>query len=247
MTGEGSIAQVLAGEARWNVTCGDCLEVLPTLADGCVDHVITDPPYTDRVSRGARTGSMHDNFITFGGVDGLEPRIAQHATRLARRWSIVWCAFEQLGTYASAVGDRWVRSGVWRKPNATPQFTGDRPAMCGEACAIMHSAGRKRWNGHGRPAFWQYPTETERNGHPTPKPIGLMLELVSDFTDPDDLIIDPFAGSGTTGVAALRIGRRVILIEREQRWADLCRERLRAEEQGSTLQARKAGQEPLFK
>ena len=74
-----------------------------------------------------------------------------------------------------------------------------------------------------------------------------MLDLVADFTDPGDLVLDPFAGSGTTGVAALRLGRRVVLIEKNAEYAALCVERMRAEEAGSTLAASRAGQEALFR
>jgi site-specific DNA-methyltransferase (adenine-specific) len=73
-----------------------------------------------------------------------------------------------------------------------------------------------------------------------------MLELVSLFTDPGDLVLDPFCGSASTGVACLRLGRRFIGIEREQKWAELSRERLRAEQDGSTLKAARAGQGALF-
>ncbi len=72
------------------------------------------------------------------------------------------------------------------------------------------------------------------------------MELVEDFTSPDDVILDPFGGSGTTGVAALRLGRRVIVVEREAKFVDVCRERLTAESQGSTLRAQRAGQMPMF-
>ena len=84
-----------------------------------------------------------------------------------------------------------------------------------------------------------------RADHPTTKPIALMIELVSLFTDPGDLILDPFAGSGTTGIAALRLGRRVILIEKDPVYARLCVDRMTAEENSSTLQAHRAGQLPL--
>jgi modification methylase len=86
-----------------------------------------------------------------------------------------------------------------------------------------------------------------KNPHPTMKPASLMMELLSLFTDPDDIILDPFCGSGTTGVAAIRLGRRFIGIEREPKWAELSRERIAAEASGSTLQAARAGQEPLFR
>ena len=81
--------------------------------------------------------------------------------------------------------------------------------------------------------------------HPTQKPIALMLWCISLSKAPG-IVLDPYAGSGTTGVAALRLGRRVILIEKDPKYAALCVERMRAEESGSTLQARRAGQLPLL-
>jgi site-specific DNA-methyltransferase (adenine-specific) len=134
-----------------------------------------------------------------------------------------------LGRYADAVGDEWVRSGVWRKPNATPQFTGDRPAIPGEGIAIMHGAGRKRWNGGGSHAYWHHNVARDRHGHPTAKPLPLMLELLQAFTDPGDLILDPFIGSGTTLRAAKELGRRAIGIEIEKRYCDYAVDRLRQE------------------
>lgn len=73
--------------------------------------------------------------------------------------------------------------------------------------------------------------------HPNEKPVSVLQKLTLLTSEPGDVVIDPFAGSGTTGVAALREGRRVILIEREPRFALLCRERMEAEASGSTLEA----------
>jgi site-specific DNA-methyltransferase (adenine-specific) len=83
--------------------------------------------------------------------------------------------------------------------------------------------------------------------HQTAKPLALMLDLVELFTDAGETILDPFAGSGTTGVACLRLGRTFIGIERDPVYFKLACDRLRAEEQGSTLKASRAGQEALFK
>ena len=69
-----------------------------------------------------------------------------------------------------------------------------------------------------------------------------MVEILLDFTDPGDIILDPFAGSGTSGVAALRLGRRAILIEKDPKYAALCIERMTAEGAGSTLSAYRNGQ-----
>jgi site-specific DNA-methyltransferase (adenine-specific) len=144
-----------------------------------------------------------------------------------------------------------VRGGIWRKPDGAPQFTGDRPGQGFECLAIAHPPGRKRWNGGGKHAVWTHCLEHGhgsglRNEHPTQKPIGLMLDLVADFTDRGDVVLDPFAGSGTTGVACLRLGRRFVGIERDPTFFALACERLRAEVNGSTVQSSRAGQLPLM-
>lgn len=118
----------------------------------------------------------------------------------------------------------------------------------------MHSRGRKRWNGGGRGNLYtcnvvnQQALKRDNNTrvHTTQKPLDLMLDLVRDFTDPGDLILDPYCGSGTTGVAALRLGRRFIGCEMSPEYAEIARERLRAESEQSTLAARQAGQCALF-
>lgn len=245
-----SIADVLSGRARYSIIHGDCLEVMPLISE--VDHVIGDPPFTQRVSDGARTRAGATEYgesfglIDFDGIDGMEAEIARRCISIAARWSILFCAFEQLGAYAEAAGDSWVRSGVWRKPDATPQFNGKCPAMCGEAVAIMRGRAPMRWNGGGHPAFWEHVREHDRPDHPTPKPVPLMLELVELFTDSGELVLDPFAGSGTTGVACLRLGRRFIGIEKDAKYAALARERLEAESKGLTLRAARHGQLPMF-
>lgn len=245
----------------WRIIHGDAFSVLPTLGE--CDHVITDPPYTAAVAEGSRTNKgpgssvspVNDHIhgyvhpIGFGGVDGQEGAITSKLLACSRRWVLVFCAFEQLGCYKSVAAENWVRSGVWRKPVPTPQFTGDRPGVCGEAIAIMHRPGRKRWNGGGRAAYWDAHKARgiERyGGHPTPKPVALMMELVEQFTDPGELVVDPFCGSGTTGIACMRLGRRFIGIEKDAQYYDLACRRLEAEANGSDLRGEDAGQVPLF-
>jgi tRNA/tmRNA/rRNA uracil-C5-methylase (TrmA/RlmC/RlmD family) len=74
----------------------------------------------------------------------------------------------------------------------------------------------------------------------------LVAELVELFTDPGDVVLDPFCGSGTTGVACLRAGRRFIGFEVDPLWATISSARLMAEERHSTLTALRAGQQALF-
>jgi len=73
-----------------------------------------------------------------------------------------------------------------------------------------------------------------------------MLALIDEFTDPGDLVFDPFAGSATTGVACVMRGRRFIGCELQDRYFDIACERLRATNEGQTLEARQAGQQTLW-
>ncbi|HEX4936591.1 MAG TPA: DNA methyltransferase, partial [Gemmatimonadaceae bacterium] len=92
---------------------------------------------------------------------------------------------------------------MWVKPWAAPQFTGDRPGTGAEGIAIAHRDGRKHWNGGGAVALWSHGFATDEVGvlrvHETQKPLRLMRQLVRLFSDPGEVILDPHAGSGTTG------------------------------------------------
>jgi site-specific DNA-methyltransferase (adenine-specific) len=206
---------------------GDCREILPTLE--AVDHVITDPPYSDTTHTGARTGDATTAGVLVDFAATEAEAIAEVlAACKARRWGVLtmdWQHVLPLKVRPPA-GWKFVRHGVWVKPNGTPQFTGDRPAQGWEAVAIFHAdvKGRMRWNGGGLPATWTYPKVAGH--HPTGKPELLLLDWVNLFTDPNDLILDPFGGSGTTAVAAKRLGRRCILIEREEKYCEVAAKRL---------------------
>jgi site-specific DNA-methyltransferase (adenine-specific) len=217
-------------EKRVTIYHGDCKELIPLISETdrtLADHVITDPPYDEKTHKGARYDfGATSSEIQFDPIDPLS--VAPLLCSVAKRWVIAFCSLEMLGAYKEASGDRWVRSGFWRRTNGVPQFTGDRPGQPGEGIAIMHNPGKKRWNGHGQHAFWEYPIVS--NGpHPTTKPLQLMKRLILDFTDPDDLILDPFMGSGTTVLAAKEMGRRAIGIEIEEKYCEIAVKRLRQE------------------
>jgi site-specific DNA-methyltransferase (adenine-specific) len=125
-----------------------------------------------------------------------------------------------------------IRVGVWVKNDPAPQFTGDRPGTGWESLLIMHPSGKKRWNGGGRPAVWRTNICKNGNEHPAQKPVELMAALVSDFTDAKESVLDPYMGSGTTGVACMNLGRYFIGIEREPKYFDIaCRRMQKAYDQ----------------
>lgn len=228
---------------------GDCREVLASFPE-CfrVDHTITDPPYEGEAhTKGRRLlkGSTAQRRAQRTGYRAapIEFRPMDEPTReyagalvatMTHRWALTFCQVEAVHLWREAVEagpHRYMRTGIWIKPDAQPQLTGDRPGTGYEAILITHGTEPPRWNGGGRPAVWRHGTASNRVDplpHPTVKPLPLALALVSDFTDPGETILDPFAGSGTTGVAAKMLGRKAILIEREEKYAEVAAKRLAA-------------------
>lgn len=225
----------------------DCLDVLPQLTG--IDHVITDPPYDEATHNGARTNTLAStrdangkrrilsaSRLLSGGSDRKFPPISLSDLRRVmsaaapRRWTIATVAYQHAHALEEAPPDglRFVRFGVWVKPDGMPQISGDRPAMGWEAVAIMHNAEeRLRWNGGGSRAVWTY--NVARGNHPTEKPVELVRSFIEQFTDPGDLILDSFMGSGTTLRAAKDLGRKAIGIEINERYCEIAVERLRQE------------------
>lgn len=200
---------------------GDCREILPTLPK--VDAVVTDPPYGAITHAGARSlKSLDRTTIDFESISsGDLVHLCRTLVDLANRWVIMTCEWRHAAALEGA-GLPLIRLGVWIKPNGAPQFTGDRPGTGWEAVAMLHREGKKRWNGGGHHAVWSYPIE--RGEHPTQKPQRLILDWVRSFTDVGETILDPFMGSSTTGVAAVKLGRKFIGIEIEPKYFDIaCR------------------------
>lgn len=224
-----------------------CEDVLPCLAEQSIDVVITDPPYSQHVHSKSRRGSGLPDAGEFPacisrapelGFDAITPElmsvVATETRRLVKRWSLFFSDVELTGEWRAqllAAGLDYVRTGAWIKEGATPQFTGDRPASGFEAITIVHPKGRKRWNGGGRHAIWSEPIVLNRGGntprvHTTQKPIVLMRDLVAMFSEPNEVILDMFMGSGTTLRAAKDLGRRAIGIEMTERNCQIAIQRL---------------------
>jgi site-specific DNA-methyltransferase (adenine-specific) len=216
---------------------------LASLPDGCATHVITDPPYSEHTHNkqwigaaltadGApRVSTAHAGL----GFDAITEEVARafglECRRLAKRWTIVFSDLEWHFRWREWMPIPQVRAFVWDKVDSAPQFTGDRPAASAEVFILFHPDGKKRWNGGGRRNVYRFPVNGENKGakpHPSTKPLELMEAIIRDFTDPGDLVLDPFAGSGTTGVACRRLGRRFIGWERDEKYHAIAVKRIEA-------------------
>jgi site-specific DNA-methyltransferase (adenine-specific) len=197
--------------------------------------VLTDPPYAEQTHAGARRearrdegrwlqgGNQPQKLIDFQSFSLAEQRQCfERIATIAQRWVVSFMDWHHIYHFEQEPppGLRFVRFGVWIKPNGAPQFTGDRPGSGWEGIAFLHRAEqRMRWNGGGHHGVYTYPivhSQHKLGDNPTAKPIPLVAELIRQFSDPGDLIVDPFMGSGTTLAAAKLLGRRAIGIERDE-------------------------------
>jgi DNA modification methylase len=204
------------------IICGDCLEVMRRLPDGCC-VVVTDPPYgigearRRRAIHGSRTKAAPEtDYGVSGWDDDPPPPVAFAEMRRVGREQVIFGGNHLATWLGSSPG--WI---VWDKNNEHSPF-----ADCELAWTSYKRAVRKvkwRWNG-----MLQEPGHPkEARCHPTQKPVGLMLWVLENYTEPTDLIIDPFCGSGTTCVAAKRLGRHYIGIEIDEGYCEKARGRLR--------------------
>ena len=216
--GEGSVAEVLAGEARYAVVCGERDEVLAAMGDAAVGVTITDAPYDEHTHANVRTtrgnwkkggregrGEMLDIDLGFAPCDPAAT--APVMLRVTRRWCVTFCALEQLGDWkraAQGAGYTYVRGGVWDRVAPTPSLHGDRPACRVEALPIMHARRKLRWNGGGGLAFWSplRPAAAhgpDRPGHPAEEPPGLMVVLVPHVSHRGQVVFAPHPWTGSAG------------------------------------------------
>lgn len=215
---------------------GDCLKVMSVLP--CVHHVISDPPYEASLhdSKNSLRGPVRVDAgpdlkgLDFAPIDAIRADVVSSAERLCLGWFIAFCTVEGVAKWADAINPstlKYKRACVWVKPDSTPQLNGQGPAQ-GAECFVTAWAGRghARWNSGGKRGVYTHCVNgPHRHGeHPTEKPASLMREIILDFTAPGETVLDPFMGSGTTGVACARLGRKFIGIELNPRWHDIaCR------------------------
>lgn len=230
----------------------DCLEVMATLDK--VDHVISDPPYEDELHKAIGRIRRNDGRemiadLGFDGVNSSRAEIVRAVVRVSNGWAILFTLAEGVRAWRDELqecGAKYDTCIAWVKPDSTPRMNGQGPAR-GFECAVTAwcAPGYRKWNSGGKRGIYTHLTnQRDRDGrHPTEKPIPLMRELLADFTNHCQLILDPFMGSGTTGVACAKMGRRFIGIELNDKYFDVACERIsKAYEQGDMFVERPAKQ-----
>jgi adenine-specific DNA-methyltransferase len=204
------------------IISGDCVEVMQEMPSESVDCVIVDPPYLVNYTSSDGRGYQNDNPKD---DSWLRPAFAQvyrvlkpdsfcvsfYGFPKAEAFLAAWrqCGFDPIGHF------------VWVKKYASAE----KFVRYYHEQAYLLAKGRPRKPRHRLPSVleWRY---TGNELHPTQKPVMAILPLVMAFSEQGDIVLDPFAGSGTTAVAAQQLGRRFIGVELDPEYAAKAQERL---------------------
>jgi site-specific DNA-methyltransferase (adenine-specific)/modification methylase len=220
------VKPVIIGRAT--LYLGDCRDILPTLPK--VGAVVTDPPYGIANTAGGPESRAREKGAYEGSFADSQEYVATVCA------DVIAACIETVGRVALTPG----RTNLWHYPPAKDVGCFYQPAATG--CSFW---GRPTWqpilfygtapnNGEQlRPLHHVLTEAAEANGHPCPKPLRAWKWLLGKSTRVGEIILDPFMGSGTTGVAAVQMGRSFIGIEREPKYFDIACKRIEdAQRQG---------------
>jgi DNA modification methylase len=212
---------------------GDCLEIMPTLEAGSVDLVICDPPYTmTKRGKSCRPNWMPNGMgaNVFGGTIPLAEEWMARAFRLLRMGThfYTFCNTNDLSSYlvaAARVGFRLHNVLSMIKDTGMPNRWYLKQT---ELVLFFRKGAAKPINDMTSRDWCRVEMPTERNGklHITQKPLGFVERLVTNSSLPGEIVLDLFAGSGTTGVACMNTGRNFIGIERDPAYFAIAERRI---------------------
>lgn len=203
----------------------DCLEGMKRIPDNHVNITLTDIPYgeVNRKSNGLRNLNKEaaDDF----NIDMDE--LLREIYRVTEGQIVIFCGKEQFSEiykfFANKKGT--TRSIIWQKTNPSP-MNGQHIYLSGVEHAVWFKPrGRKVFNAHCKNTVFTY-SNGSRKIHPTQKHIELFKELITDNSNEEEVVFDPFMGSGTTAVAAIDTGRNYLGFELDEEYHKLSEQRI---------------------
>lgn len=230
---------------KYRLYNGDAYKTIELLRENkvVVDHIITDPPYN--ISQDNNFGTMKNprTGVDFGTWDrgefDLYSWIPQYASILDKNGSmIIFCSYRYISYIIEALESKDAGMVVkdvllWQKSNPMPRNV-ERRYVQDMEFAVWAVKKNAKWvfnkgeDAAYRRAFFSTATVNgnERLGHPTQKSFKLMQEIIKIHTNEGQLILDPFMGVGSTGAAALSLGRRFIGNELSEEYFEVAKKRL---------------------
>lgn len=228
---------------------GDCIESMHQISDKSVDLLLTDPPYNLGLfmqERATNLKQMRENYFGAAGWDNLSSNdwsesmdiFFAEASRVIRKGGalVVFMAVIKLETLiglAQKHGFYYKTTGSWHKLNPMPRNMNLHFINSTESWVyFIYGARTGTFNNEGKVLHDFYETsvtpknEKKFGKHPTQKPVELMNYFVRTLTNPGDMVLDPFMGSGSTGVSARVLGRKFTGIELNEEYFDISVKRI---------------------
>lgn len=218
---------------------GDCRHHLEKLGAESVDLIVTDCPYL--VVQGGRTGertpkggifsSQHEQFKKGTVFDDNNLDFSEWLPNLFRVLkSKSHCYIMINGRNLKELQDKAEKAGltyqntlVWDKGNKTPNRYYMQQL---EFILLLTKEGSRNINNMGTGNLISIKNEVGRKSHPTEKPIGLLKVLIENSSNPGDIVLDPFMGSGSTAVACSQLGRKFIGVEIDPKYYSIALEKI---------------------
>lgn len=219
------------------IQLGDCYELIKNIPDKSIDLIVTDPPYEietegGNTNIGKSNSKMIEQLKELKIIKGIDYSILEEYMRIMKKPNIyIWCNKKQILEYLKFFVEKHECSFeimTWCKTNPTP-LCGGNYLIDKEFCLYFRKG--IKLNTKFETAFTYWISSKNKNDkdefeHPTIKPLNIIKILVENSSDKNDIILDTFAGSGTTCVAAKETGRKYIGMEIDPEYHKIAVDRL---------------------
>ena len=205
---------------------GDFRDAIAGVESESVDMVLCDPPYGMGVQSGHRNQAHREiaGDKTLEWLDDFSDQIFRVSKNNTAHY--VFCSFHHIDKFKHSLERNFKVKNIliWEKNNTSMGDLKGDFAPKYEMILFLHK-GRRLINGKRDPNIMKF-SKTGNKLHPTQKPVDLLEYLIEKFSAPGELVLDPFMGSGSTGVACENKGRKFLGIEIDREYFDIASERL---------------------
>lgn len=211
---------------KFYIQQGDCLELMKNIPDGSIDLVVTDPPY----GMGFVSNRRKEKYNPIKNDTSLHwlNALVDELYRVLKTNTAVYCfcSWHNVDIFKTAFERKFKLKNiiVWEKNNTSMGDLKGSYAPKYELVIYAHK-GRRVLNGF-RHSDVLKAKRTGNKYHPTEKPVDLLEIFVTESSDSGDIVLDPFLGSGSTGVACVNTGRRFIGMELDNKYFEVAKQRI---------------------
>lgn len=224
------------------VICADSKDVIKRIPDNSIDFILTDPPYnlgqhsTGNIPLPGRS-AMNNDVADWDMIDFNPEEWANEFIRILKPTGnlFIFTSYNQLGRWYNCLDHKFDTSNfmIWHKTNPAPKIF---KAGFLNSCEMIFTCWNKKhtWNFISQAEMHNFiespicmhPERLKDPKHPTQKPISILKKMIEIASNEDDIIFDPFMGVGSTGVAAMELGRKFIGVELNKSYCEAGRRRI---------------------